>query len=121
MIIRTEFEEPMSILCQVIIWTRFGLYIIKLKVIVTLTFEGINLKSPRDHLNSRKNVCVKFDKPLSLLCLVIIRTRFGLYTNILMVSVTLTFDRLISKSIWIIYTSIQMSVLNFTEIGQFCV
>ena len=39
----------------------------------------------------------------------------------LTVSVTLTFDRLILKSIGIMYTPIQMSVPNLTNLGQFCV
>ena len=63
----------------------------------------------------------KFDKPMLIPCLFIIRTRFGLYTNMLMVSVTLTFDRLILNLIGIIYTPIQMSVLNLTNLSQLCV
>ena len=38
-----------------------------------------------------------------------------------MVSVTLTFDRLILNSIGIIYTPIQMSVLNLTNLSRLCV
>ena len=64
-------------------------------------------------------VCAKFDKPRSILCLVIIR--FGLYVNMLKVTVTLTFDRLTSKSIGIIYTPRCMSVPNLRNLGSFCV
>ena len=67
------------------------------------------------------NVSANFDKPMSIPCLVTIRTRFGLYTNMLTVFVTLNFDILISKSIGIIYTSIQKSVPNLMNVGQFCV
>ena len=35
----TKFEGPRSILCVVIMYTMFGLYIIKLKATVTLTFK----------------------------------------------------------------------------------
>ena len=71
-----KFDKPRSILCLVIIRTRFGLYVNMLKVTVTLTFD---LKINRDHLHPETYVCAKFDKPRSILCLVIIRTRFGLY------------------------------------------
>ena len=74
----TEFKEPMSILCQIIIWTRFVLYIIKLKVTVTLTFDGLISNSIGIIYTPETNVCAKFDEPRSVLCLVIIWTRFGL-------------------------------------------
>ena len=117
----TEFKEPMSILCQVIIWTRFVLYIIKLKVTVTLTFDRLISKSIGIIYTPETNVCAKFDEPKSILCQVIIRTRFGLYINMLTVTVTLTLDRLTSKSIGIIYAPTRMSVPNLMNLGQFCV
>ena len=92
-----EFEEPMSILCQLTIWTRFGLYIIKLKVTVTLTFDRLISKSKGFICTSETNVCAKFDKPRSILYQVIMRTRFGLYINITTVTVTLTFDHKINR------------------------
>ena len=116
----TKFDEPRSILCLVIIRTRFGLYIKMLTVTVTLTFERLISKS-KGIIYTNTNVCTKCDEPRSILCLVITGTRFGLYSNMLMVSVTLTFDRLISLLIRIIYTPIQMSVQNLTNLGQFCV
>ena len=108
----TEFEEPMSILWQVIIWTRFVLYIIKLKVTVTLTFDRFISKSIGIIYTPKTNVCAKFVEPRSILCQVIIRTRFGLYINMLTVTVTLTFDRLTSKSIAITHTPTHMSVFS---------
>ena len=54
----TEFEEPMSILCQVIIWT------------VTLTFDGLISKSIGIIYTPETNMCAKFDEPRSILCLV---------------------------------------------------
>ena len=117
----TEFEEPMSFLCQVIIWTRFGLHIIKLKVTVTLTFDGLISKSIGIIYTPETNVCAKFDKPRSVLCLVIMQTRFGLYINIMMVTVPLTFDILTSKSKGFISTPRQMSVPNLMNLCQFCV
>ena len=79
----------------------------------------IDLKFYRDHLHPKTHVYAKFDKPRSILCLVIIRTRFGLYVNMLKVTVTLTFDQLTSKSIGIIYTPRCMSVPNLRHLGQF--
>ena len=67
------------------------------------------------------NICTEFEEPMLIMCQVIIWTRFGLFTNMLTVSVTLTFDRMISKLIGIIYTPIQMSSPNLTNLGQFCV
>ena len=110
----------MSILCQVIIWTRFVLYIIKLKVTVTFTFDRLISKSIGIIYTPETNVCAKFDEPKSILCLVI-RTRFGLYINMLKITVTLTFDQLTSKSIGIICTPRCMSVPNMTNLSQFCV
>ena len=49
-----------------------------LMVTVTLTFD---LKINSDHLHPGTHVCAKFDKIRSVLCLVIIRTRFGLYQS----------------------------------------
>ena len=70
----TEFEEPMSILCQVIIWTRFGLYIIKLKATVTFTFDTLISKAIGFIYTPKTNVCAKFDEPRSILWLVILWT-----------------------------------------------
>ena len=53
----------MSILCQVIIWTRFGLYIIKLKATVTLNFDGLISKSVGITYTPWTNVRAKFDEP----------------------------------------------------------
>ena len=76
----TEFEEPTSILCQVIIWTRFGRYIIKLKVTVTLTFDRLISKSRGIiYIPPETNACAKFDEPMSILCLVNMQTWTGLY------------------------------------------
>ena len=105
----TEFEEPLSILCKVIIWTRFGLYIIKLKATLTLNFYGLISKSIGIIYTPGTNVCAKVDKPRSVLCLVNLQTRFGLYIKIMTVTVTLTFDQLTSKSIGNCYTLTQIS------------
>ena len=86
-----------------------------------LNLWPVDLKINRDHLHPETHVCAKFDKSWSILCLVIIRTRLGLYVNMLKVTVTLTFDRLTSKSIVIIYTPRRMSVPNLRNLGQFCV
>ena len=59
----TELEELMSILCQVNIWTKFVLYIIKLKVTVTLTFDGLMTKPIGIIYTPETNVCAKFDEP----------------------------------------------------------
>ena len=40
-----------------------------------------DLKIHRDHLHLETHVCAKFDKPRSILCLVIIQTRKGLPTD----------------------------------------
>ena len=154
-----------------IIWTRSGLYIIKLKATVTLTFDELiskligiiyiqrrisvenlknyinsvssyldkvcsiymyqyvdshcdfdlgltDLKINRNHLHSDTHVCAKFDEPMSILCLVIIRTRSGLYINMLTVTVPLTIDQMTSKSIGTIYTPRCMSVPNLMNLGQ---
>ena len=67
------------------------------------------------------NVCTEFEELVSILCPVIIWTRFGLYIIKMKTTVTLTFDGLISKLVGIIYTQRQMCMLNFMNIGQFCV
>ena len=115
-----KFEESGSILRLVIIQTRSGLnqYV---DVQCDLDLYPIDLKINRDHLHPEMHVCAKFDKPTSILCLVIIWTRFGLHVNMLKVTVTLTFDWLTSKSIGIIYTQRRMSVPNSRNLGQFCV
>ena len=114
----TEFEELMSVLCHVIIWTWFVLHIIKLKITVTLTFDGLISKSIGIIYIPETNVCAKYDEPKSILCLVIIQTRFGLYINMLTVTVTLTFDLKINR---IPYTLTCMSVPNLMNLGKFCV
>ena len=81
----------------------------------------IDFKINRDHLHPETHVCAKFEEPRSILCLVIIRTRFGFYVNMLTVNVTLAFDQLTSKSIGIIYTPRRRSVPNSRSLGQFCV
>ena len=94
----TEFEEPMSILSQFIIWTSFGPYInIMVKVTVTLTLDLLILKSIGIIYTPKTNVCAKSDKPSSILCLVILGTWFGLYIKIMTVTVTLTFDLKINR------------------------
>ena len=84
-----------------------------------LDLRPIDLKINSDHLHYKTHACAKSDKPRSILCLVIIRTRFDLYVNMLKVTVTLTFDRLASKSIGIMYYPIQMSLPNLRNLGQF--
>ena len=108
-------------ICQVIIWTRFGLYITKLQTTVTLSFEGLISKSITIINTPETNVGAKFDETRSILCLVIMGTRFALYINKMTVTVTLTFDRLTSKSIGIIYTLTRMPVPNLINLGQLCV
>ena len=105
-----------SQLCVFILCTMFGLYIIRLKATVTLTFNRLISKSI-----GSSTLQYKFEEPWSILCLVIIQTRFGLYVNMLMITLTLTFDRMTSKSIGFIYTLRSMSVTNLTNLGQFCV
>ena len=85
----------------------------KIKVIVGLM--------NRDHLYFKTNICIKYEGPSSILSVVIIWTKFGLYIIKLKATVTLTFHGLISKSIGIIYTSRQMCVPNLTYLGQFCI
>ena len=105
-----KFEESRSILCLVIIQTRFGLYQY-VDGNCDLDLYPIDLKIKSNHLHPKAHFCAKFDKPRSILCPV----------NMLKVTVTLTFDRLTSKSIGIIYTPRPMSVPNLTKVGQFCV
>ena len=93
----------MSIPCLVIIRTRFSFLYQHVDGLCDLDPRQIDLKINRDHLHSNTDVCAKFYKPMSILCLVIIQSRFGLYINMLAVTVTLTFDQLTSKSIRIIY------------------
>ena len=117
-----KFEESRSILCLVIIRTRFGLYqYMYVDGHCDLDLYLIDLTINSDHLHSKTHVCAKWDKPRSILCLVIIQTRFGIYVNMLKVTLTLTFNRLTSKSIGIIYTPRRMSVSNSRNLGQFCV
>ena len=73
-----KFYKPRSILCLVIIQTMFGLYQY-VDGHCDLDLWLIDLKLNMIHLLSETHVCAKFDKPRSFLCLVIIRTRFGLY------------------------------------------
>ena len=93
----TEFEGPRSILCLVIIWTRFGLYIIQLKATVTLTFERL-FSNSLEIIHIQRQMCVLNLMNLrSTLCSVTIQTRFGLQINMLKVTVTLTFDLKINR------------------------
>ena len=115
-----KLEESRSILCLVIIRRRFGLYQY-VDGHCDLDLYPIDLKINRDHLHPKTHVCAKFDKPRSILCLVIIWTMFGLYVKMLKVTVTLTLDRLTSKSIGIIYTQRRISVPNLRNLGQCCV
>ena len=119
--IYTEFKELLSILCQVIIWTRFGLYTNMLTVSVALTFDGLISKSIRIIYTPKTNVCAKFHEHRSILYRVIMRTRFWSICQNNDVTVTLTFDGLSSKSKGIIYTPTCMSVPNLTNLDQFCV
>ena len=64
---------------------------------MTLSFDGLISKSIGIIYTPGTNVCAKFDKPRSILCLVNMRTRFGLYIKIMMVTVTLTFDLKINQ------------------------
>ena len=81
----------------------------------------IDLKIDRDHLHSKTHVSAKFDDTRPILCLVVIMTRFGVYVNMLTVTVNLTFDRLTSKLIRIIFTPTPRSVPNLMNLGQFYV
>ena len=46
-----------------------------------LDLKWIDLKINRDHLHTEINVCAKFGDPSSILCQVIIETRFGIPTD----------------------------------------
>ena len=96
------------------------MYVSILIVTVTFTFDRLTSKSI-GIIYTKTHVCAKFDKPRSIPCLVIIRTRYCLYVNMLKVTVTLSFDGLTSKSIGIIYNPRRMSVPNLTNLGVFCV
>ena len=108
-----QIEEPGSIL--------FDVYVNMLTVTVTLNFHRLTLKSIWTIYTPRRMFVPYLRNTRAFLCVVIIRTRFGLYVNMLTVTVTLTFDRLTSKSMGIIYTRRCMSVPNLTNLGQFCV
>ena len=108
-----KFDKPRSMLCLVIIQTRFGLYQY-VDGYCDLELWPTDLKINRDHLHPKKHVCAKFDKPWLILCLVIFPDKVW---TILMVTVTLTFAKLTSKSIGIIYTPRPMSVPNLTNLG----
>ena len=115
-----KFYKPRSIRCQVYMQTSFGLYIKIMTVTVTLTFDQLTSKSigiicTLTHMSVPNLMNVG---RFCFLCLVIYMT-FSLYINILMVTVTLTLDRLISKSIEIIYTPSKMSVSDLTKLCQF--
>ena len=66
------------------------------------------------------HVCAKFHNPRSILCLAIIRTRFGLYQYV-DGHYDLDLKQIDLKIIGIIYTMRRMSVPNLTTLGQFCV
>ena len=97
--------------CVVVMCTMFCLYIIKLKAIVTLTFNGLISKSIWI-IYTPIQMSVSNLRNLGQIYLIIIRTRFGLYVNMLTVTVTLTFDRLTSKLLGIIYIPRRMSLPN---------
>ena len=44
-----------------------------------LDLQPIDLRIKRDHVHPETQVCARFEEPRSILCLVIIWTRFGLY------------------------------------------
>ena len=67
-----------------------------LTVIVTLTFDRLTSKSIWI-IYSPKCMSVPDLRNLGQLCLVIIQTRFGLYVNMLTVTVTSTFDLKINR------------------------
>ena len=85
----TEFEGPKSVLSVVIIWTKFCLYNIKQKATLTLTFDGLISKSI-GIIYTPRQICGPNLANLEQFCLVIIQTRFCLYINMIMVTVTLT-------------------------------
>ena len=62
-----KFGDPCSILCQVIIRTRFGLPKVKFKLPCDLDLTKIDLKIDRVHLHPEMNVCAKFGDPSSIL------------------------------------------------------
>ena len=51
-----------------------------------LDFRPIDLKIDKDHLHPNTHVCPKFDKPRSVLSLVITGTRFGLRSDPVLLS-----------------------------------
>ena len=57
----------------------------------------IDLKINLNHLHLKMQVCAKFEEPRSIPCFVIIQTMFGLYVNMLTVTVTLAFDLKVNR------------------------
>ena len=91
-----------------------------LMVTVTLTFQRLTSKSILI-IYSPRRMSVPNLRNLGQFC-VSLSSRQGLvYINMLIVTVTLTFHRLTSKSIGIIYSPRRMSVPYLTNLGQFCV
>ena len=79
-----KFDEPRSVLCLVSVsyhpdnvWSIYQ-YV---DSHCDLDLWPTDLKIDKDHLYSETHVCSKFDKPRSILCLVIIRIRFGQPTD----------------------------------------
>ena len=80
---------------------------------VTSTFDGLTSKFIGTNYTIRLNIYAKFDKPISILCIIMSRIRFASYIIKLEVILTLAFDGLSSKSIGTIYTWRLISVSNF--------
>ena len=85
-----------------------------------LDLWSIGLKINRDHLHSNTNVCAKFEESRSIVGLVIIQTKFGLYQYV-DGHCDLDHYAIHLKSIGIIYTPRRMSLPNLRNLGQFCV
>ena len=113
----TEFEEHMSILCLVIIWTRFGRYIIKLKAAVTLTLHRLLSKSIGIIYTQRKLFVPNLTNLGEFCVLVIIWTRLGLYINMFTVTVAMTFDQLTEMNVCAKFDE-QRSILCLAAIIQ---
>ena len=69
-----------------------------------MSSQVIVSKITRDHLPSKMNLCKECEGPRSILCEVIVYTRFGQYIITLKATVIGTFDGVISKSIGVICT-----------------
>ena len=111
--------------CQfcIIIWTRFGLYIIKLKVTETLIFDGLISKSIGIIYMLRQCVYHIWCTMVNAVFSCHSESRHGLvYISVSWWSLwPWHLIQLTSKSIGIIYTPRHMSVPNLTNLCQFCV